>query len=509
VVQTLALTTRASPTDDSLSPGDTVNQIVRYQAEQPLALKRRAIAGTAIALAVAGLLLATGIVPSPGANAQPVNIQQPVQLPTFADVVQAVSPSVVAIRVEGESMRTINIPGLEDVPLGSPEGRFGPNQTPVPTTSLGSGFFISADGYIVTNNHVIDGARQMTVILNDGTEYPATLIGHDELTDLALVKVNADRQFTYVKFAETPVRVGDWALAVGNPFGFGGTVTLGIVSGRERQLSNNTYDEYIQIDAAVNQGNSGGPSFNLAGEVIGVNTAIISPSGGNVGLAFAVPADLAASVIAQLRDEGTVHRGWLGVGIQTIDDRMAAALGRDHAGGVIVSDPFAGDPAAAAGVKNRDIVIAINGVAVDNTIDLARRIADFAPGTEITLTIVRDGDQMELPVTLGERPVAQQVAAVTEGATEPPTEYGLGLTVGVNRQNEVTVMGMNPVATAAAAGLREGDVILSIDDAAIGVYDDLQAAVAAARDAGHKVMLFQIRRGDTLLYIPVDTWMYD
>jgi serine protease Do len=486
-----------------------VNQLVRSTANSSNhTLRKRALAGTAIALALAGALVATGVVPSPGANAQPVTMVQPVELPTFADVIEQVTPAVVAIRVRGERLRTINIPGFDDLPEGSAEGRFGPNQTPVPTTSLGSGFFVSADGYVVTNNHVIDGAQSVTIIMTDGSEFEARLVGSDQLTDLALLKVDASREFTYVQFAETPVRVGDWALAVGNPFGFGGTVTLGIVSGRERTLNNNAYDEYIQIDAAVNTGNSGGPSFNLAGEVIGVNTAIISPSGGNVGLAFAVPADLAAGVIAQLREDGVVDRGWLGIGIQTVDERLAMALGLDQAGGVIVTDPFEGQPAAEAGILLRDIITAIDGAVVADSADLARRIGAYEPGTELTLTLIRDGEQMDVPVTLTGRPGAPQIAAVPEDRIEEPTEYGIGLTVGVNR-GEVVVIGLNPIATAAMAGIREGDVILQIDETAVGQYEDLQAAVAEARDAGNEIMLFQIRRGDSMLFVPVDTWMYD
>ena len=487
-----------------------MNELVTSISGRGETLRRRILIGTGAALALAGVLAAGGLVPTPGANAQPVTVQQPIELPTFANVIEQVTPAVVAIRVRGVSVRSIVIPGFDDLPEGSPEGRFGPDPTPVPTTSLGSGFFISADGYIVTNNHVIDDATSLSVVLYDGSEYEATLIGTDELTDIALLKVDADRDFTYVGFAETPVRVGDWALAVGNPFGFGGTVTLGIVSGRERTLNNNAYDEYIQIDAAVNTGNSGGPSFNLAGQVIGVNTAIISPSGGNVGLAFAVPAELASRVVADLLDDGRVDRGWLGVGIQNVDDRMAKAVGLDQAGGVIVNNPFAGDPAADAGVLTGDVITAIDGIAVEDTVDLARRVGDLEPGVEIVLAITRDGEEIELPVTLGVRPTAQQVAAVTpEAGADEPTEYGLGLTVGENRDGQVVVMRLNPVATAATAGLREGDVILEIDEAAIGEYADLEVAVETARDAGNEVMLFQIRRGDRVLFLPVDTWMYD
>ena len=487
-----------------------MNEFVTSISGRGEALRRRVVIGTGAALALAGALVAAGLVPTPGANAQPVTVLQPVELPTFANVIEQVTPAVVAIRVRGVSVRSIVIPGFDDLPEGSPEGRFGPDPTPVPTTSLGSGFFISADGYIVTNNHVIDDATSVSVVLFDGTEYEAKLIGTDELTDIALLKVDVDREFTYVGFAETPVRVGDWALAVGNPFGFGGTVTLGIVSGRERTLNNNAYDEYIQIDAAVNTGNSGGPSFNLAGQVIGVNTAIISPSGGNVGLAFAVPAELASRVVADLLDDGRVDRGWLGVGIQNVDDRMALAIGLDQPGGVIVNNPFAGDPAADAGVLTGDVITAIDGIAVEDTVDLARRVGDLQPGVEIVLAIIRDGEELDLPVTLGVRPTAQQVAAVQpEVGADEPTEYGLGLTVGENRDGQVVVMRLNPVATAATAGLREGDVILEIDEAAIGEYADLEGAVEGARAAGNEVMLFQIRRGDRVLFVPVDTWMYD
>ncbi len=288
-------------------------------------LRRRILTGTAMALAIAGALGAASLAQTSAANAQPVVINQPVQLPTFADVVDQVTPAVVAVRVHGQRVLNAGIPGFDQVPQGSPEERFFQGPETVPTEAFGSGFFISADGYIVTNNHVVDSADSFTVILSDGTEYPARLIGTDQLTDLALLKVDADRQFTYVQFADTPARVGDWAIAVGNPFGLYGTVTAGIVSGRERRITNNAYDEYIQIDAAVNEGNSGGPTFNLAGQVIGVNTAIYSSTGGNIGIAFAVPADVASKVIDDIRDHGSVTRGWLGLHIQSIDDQLAGS----------------------------------------------------------------------------------------------------------------------------------------------------------------------------------------
>ena len=472
---------------------------------------RRTLSAVAIATGLAAALFASGLVPIPGANAQPVTLAQPVQLPTFADVVELVSPAVVSVRVRSEA-RTINIPGFDDIPEGSPEDRFyfriPDNQDPVPTTSLGSGFFISADGYIVTNNHVIDDAQSFTIIMQDGTEYDARLIGSDPLTDIALLKIDADQVFTYVQFSETPVRVGDWALAIGSPYSLPGTVTLGIVSGRDRRITESAYDAFLQIDAAVNRGNSGGPSFNLSGEVIGVNTAIFSPSGGNDGIAFAVPAEVAAEVIADLLDDGIVQRGWLGVQIQSIDERLAGLLGRDAAGGVIVGAAFEGQPGASAGIETGDIITELDGTPVPDSSKFARMVGGYDPGAEVTFTLFRDGVEMALEVTLGTRPTEQ--AIVTQVTPiEPPQEVGLGLRTGITTDGEIVVVGMNPEGTAAAAGLREGDVILVVNDVQIDVFEDLQRAVEAARSAEEETMLFQIRRGDAVYFIGVDTWVND
>lgn len=472
---------------------------------------KRTLSGVAVAAGLAAALFASGLVPIPGASAQPVALAQPVQLPTFADVVELVSPAVVSVRVRGET-RTIDLPGFDDIPEGSPEDRFyfriPDNQDPVPTTSLGSGFFISADGYIVTNNHVIDDAQSFTVIMQDGTEYEAVLIGSDPLTDIALLKIDVDRVFTYVQFSETPARVGDWALAIGSPYSLPGTVTLGIVSGRDRQITSSAYDAFLQIDAAVNRGNSGGPSFNLAGEVIGVNTAIFSPSGGNDGIAFAVPAEVATEVIADLLDDGIVQRGWLGVQIQSIGDRLAGLLDRDAAGGVIVGTAFDGQPGALAGIKTGDIIIDLDGVPVPDSSEFARMVGGYDPDAEVTFTIIRDGVEMQLVVTLGTRPTEQ--AVVTQiTPTEPPEEVGLGLRTGTNSDGEIVVVGMNPEGTAAAAGLREGDVVLVVNDTQIDVFEDLQQAVESARSAGEETMLFQVRRGNSVFFIGVDTWVND
>ncbi len=484
-----------------------MNSISPTPASRP-SLRRRALAGTAIALALAGSIAAASLAQTSAANAQPVVIQQPVQLPTFADVVDQVSPAVVAVRVHGQRVVSTGIPGFDQIPQGSPEERFFQGPQTVPTESLGSGFFISADGYIVTNNHVVDSADSFTIILSDGTQYPAHLIGTDELTDLALLKVDADRDFTYVSFADTPARVGDWAIAVGNPFGLYGSVTAGIVSGRERRITNNAYDEYIQIDAAVNEGNSGGPTFNLSGQVIGVNTAIYSSTGGNIGIAFAIPADVASKVINDIRDHGSVTRGWIGLHIQSVDDQLAGLLGLDHAGGALVTEPIAGDPAAEAGVQTRDVVTAINGEAVVDSNDFARRIGAMDPGTQATLTVIRNGEQMDITVTLAAMP-GQTPTTAQVGPGEQPPEVGLGLQVGTAANGDITVVDMNPDGTAAAAGLHQGDVIEAVDDTTIATFDDLQTAIQSARDSGHKSMLFQVRRDGEVLFLAVDTWVND
>ncbi len=471
-------------------------------------VRRRILAGTAIVIALGGSLAAISFAESSAAFAQPVVINQPVQLPTFADLVSQVTPSVVAIRVQG--MSPVNVgggnPGFGQMPQGSPQPPFFQGPQTAPTEALGSGFFVSADGYIVTNNHVVQGATSVTVILQDGTQYPAHLIGTDPVTDLALVKVDANQQFPYLTFADTPAKIGDWAIAVGNPLGLYGSVTAGIVSGLGRQISNNAYDDYMQIDAAVNEGNSGGPTFNLAGQVIGINTAIYSSTGGNIGIAFDVPADVAAKIIGDLRDHGSVTRGWLGLQIQSINTQLAGLLGLDQATGVLVAEPIAGDPAAQAGIQTRDVITAINGAAVGNADDFSRQIGGLDPGTTVDLTVIRSGHQMDISVTLGTMPTT--TTATAQASTPPtPAEVGLGLQVGTDNNGAITVIGINPDGTAAAAGLQQGDVLVSVDDQTIGNFTDLQTAVDAARSANHPAMLFEIQRNGSVLFVAVNTWV--
>ena len=275
-------------------------------------------------------------------------------------------------------------------------------------SSQGSGFFVSEDGYIVTNHHVVKGGSEFTVVMNDGVEIDAKLIGTDPKTDLAVLKVESKDKFTYVSFSEKKSRVGEWVVAVGNPFGLGGTVTAGIVSASGRDIGSGPYDDFIQIDAAVNKGNSGGPAFNLNGEVIGVNTAIFSPSGGNVGIAFAISAKTSQEVIGDLIKNGSVTRGWLGVQIQPVNQDIAESLGLEKAGGAIVADAQDDGPAAKAGIMNGDVILEVDGKAIKGPKELAKTIAAYEPDQTAKLTVFRDGKRQDIDVKLGLLPALKR-----------------------------------------------------------------------------------------------------
>jgi serine protease Do len=321
----------------------------------------------------------------------------------FADLVAKVRPSVISIRVKIENSPVQSgddgdvgaVPSQD--PNGMPQGR-------EIVTGQGSGFFVSADGYAVTNNHVVDNAERVDVTTSDGTIYNAKVVGTDRKTDLALIKVNSAGNFPFIEFAGKAPRVGDWALAVGNPFGLGGTVTAGIVSASGRDIGEGPYDDFIQLDAPINKGNSGGPSFDVDGKVMGVNTAIYSPSGGSVGIGFAIPADTAKAVIAQLKDKGAVTRGWIGVKAQTVDSDIAVGLGLPKAEGALVDVSQRDSPAAKAGVAAGDIITALDGAPLKDSRELARKIGSMAPGTSVKLSIIRNGEEKTLALTLGEGP---------------------------------------------------------------------------------------------------------
>ena len=355
----------------------------------------------------------------------------------FADVVEKVKPTVVSVRVKANTgTRTMGSNGNSPIPPNSQMDRFfrrfgqadgvnpddsqrAPRNRLV--TGQGSGFFISADGYAVTNNHVVDNADSVEITTDDGRTYTAKVIGVDPKTDVALIKVDGRGDFPYVRLADKPPRIGDWVVAVGNPFGLGGTVTAGIVSARGRDIGAGPYDDYIQIDAPVNKGNSGGPTFDVDGNVIGVNTAIFSPSGGSVGIAFAIPAATVKSVVAQLKDKGTVSRGYIGVQIQPVTAEIAESLGLKAAEGAMVSDPQANGPAARAGILAGDVITAVNGNLLKDARDLARQIGTMAPGTTAKLTVWRKGEEKVVSVQLGELPNQRAASAAT---TEPGPNGG-------------------------------------------------------------------------------------
>src|SRR5262252_7454538 len=386
--------------------------------------KRRLLAGVAtVALLAAGSAYTMGAYSadahrsgSPfGASSAARAPATQITLPGFADLVTAVRPAVVSVRVKAESAAH-QTADSDDGDALEPFDKFfkefrGPNgQRMEPgqegrrqfVRGQGSGFFISQDGYIVTNNHVVDHAVKVEVIADSGATFDAKVIGTDAKSDLALIKVDGHGDFPFVKLADSTPKIGEWVVAMGNPFGLGGTVTAGIVSAQDRDIGSGPYDNYIQIDAPVNRGNSGGPTFNLKGEVIGVNTAIYSPSGGSVGIAFDVPASTVASVIPQLQKHGHVVRGWLGVNIQPVTKEIADSLGLKTPMGALVSDPQSGGPAARAGLKSGDVIVRVDASEIKDPRELARKIAGMGPGTAVALSIIRDGNEQTINLKLGE-----------------------------------------------------------------------------------------------------------
>ena len=371
-------------------------------------------------------------------------------------------------------------------------------------SSQGSGFIISEDGYVVTNHHVVEGGETIEIKMSDGKTYEAKVIGSDEKTDLALLKIDADRTFEHVTFADTPGRVGDWVIAVGNPFGLGGTVTTGIISAKGRDLGAGPYDNYLQIDAPINQGNSGGPAFNLKGQVVGVNTAIYSPSGGNVGIGFAIPASVAKQVIEDLKDDGTVSRGWLGVQIQALTDDIAESLGLDQTKGAIVAMVQSGSPAEKAGVRVGDLVLQVAGKQVEDPKDLARKIAAIDPGSDIELTVYRDGETTTLKVKLGTLAGKNKKAAVPDDKPTAHASLGaLGLSLETGSDG-VVISSVSPDGPAAAKGLKAGDQILEIGGEKVTSGKQAEERIAAMKAKGRKAVLILVRSGDSQRFVAVE-----
>ncbi len=450
----------------------------------------------------------------------PPTAQAPLQAPAgFADIVDRVKGAVVSIKVKMTETGETKDMDMPDVKPGSPLYRFFKRfggETPFEfrethphvTMAQGSGFFISPDGYIVTNDHVVENATDVQVVMDNGKVLPAKVVGTDKKTDLALLKVTTGSNYPYVQFAPKTPRVGDWVLAVGNPFGLGGTVTAGIVSARGRDIGAGPYDDFIQIDAPVNRGNSGGPTFDTQGQVVGVNTAIYSPSGGSVGIGFAIPADVVQNVVTALKEHGKVTRGWIGVQIQPVTADIAESMGLKSTKGALVAEVQPNGPAKAAGVGVGDVIVAVNGDKIDGPRELARKIAALGPNAKADLLIWHDGAQKTLTMTLGTLPNQQVAKADTEPSTttsNPLSSYGLTLAPadqvpGAGKQG-VVVTEIDPDGAAAQKGLQVGDVILEAGGKTVSRPSEVSAVIDDAKKDGRKAVLLRIKNGDETHFV--------
>ena len=435
---------------------------------------------------------------------------------SFADMVEQFSPAVVDITTSTTIAASTDGPGL-DAPPGSPFEQFfndfldrqgqGDNR-PHKSEALGSGFVISEDGYIVTNNHVIEKADEIQIEFFTGETLQAKLVGTDPKTDIALLKVESDKPLKFVNFGNSDLmRVGDWVMAMGNPLGQGFSVSAGIVSARNRSLSG-TYDDYFQTDAAINKGNSGGPLFNMDGQVIGVNTAILSPTGGSIGIGFSMTSNVVSKVVDQLRQFGETRRGWLGVRIQDVTPDVAEAMGLADAKGALITDVPDG-PAKDAGILSGDVITSFDGADVGDTRELVRRVADAPVGQAVRVVVMRGGKSETLSVTLGRREEAEAVPVVAGAAPvapEPQTADLMGMVVtpltaeiakelGVPEDTKgLAVTEVDETSVAFTKGLRVGDVITEAGQQAVVRVEDLNARVEEAKAAGRKSLLLLIRR---------------
>ncbi len=474
------------------------------------------LTGAGMAVATSDSLKSSTAITSPGTQITQTNPGG------FAEIVQQVRPTVVSIEVT-RAARAIST-NMEEAPFREffdrffdegmkrrfkydprgEGGRHGP--TPNDTMSAGSGIIVDADGYIVTNNHVVADAREILVTLDDGETYDAELIGRDPKTDLALIKIDADKDLGVASFGDSDkVRVGDWVIAVGNPFGLDNTVTMGIVSSRGRSIGAGPYDDFLQIDASINRGNSGGPAFNTKGEVIGVNTAIFSPSGGNIGIGFAIPANMVQDVVADLKEHGKVERGWLGVHIQAVTDDLAEGLGLSEAKGAVVAEVVPEGPASNAGFEQGDVITAVNGEMVTVMRDLPRMIAKLDAGESAEITVWRNGKERTLTAKIGRFPKSEQIATTddVEGASEqevmgmklakldPSTRAFYDID---EDMDGVMITDVEPDSWASRKGLAPGDVILKVGFDEVLSPRDVVAAIDAAEKNKKRTVLFLVSR---------------
>ncbi|MCC7426148.1 MAG: DegQ family serine endoprotease [Alphaproteobacteria bacterium] len=489
----------------------------------------------AVLVAAAFLVLLTPLAPLPLVPAQAQ--AQPRGAPdSFADLAERLLPAVVNISTsQNVRGRDRQAPDMPQFPPGSPFEEFFRDffdrnrpgnraepqqpQRPRRAQSLGSGFVIDASGLVVTNNHVIDGADEINVILSDNTTLRAELVGRDQRTDLALLRVRTDRQLTAVRFGNSDrSRVGDWVLAIGNPFGLGGSVTAGIISARGRDIRQGPYDDFLQTDAAINRGNSGGPLFNMAGEVIGINTAIFSPTGGSIGIGFAIASNLAQTVIAQLQEFGRTRRGWLGVRIQGVTDEIAESIGLREARGAMVASVQEGGPADRARIQAGDVILRFGETDIREMRTLPRAVAETAVGRQVPVIVWRDGRERTLSVTIAE--LQDEQAAATPGrgtertpAVRPSEIAGLGITVAgitpelrerfqlAENQRGVVITDVAPSGSAAER-VRPGDVILEVAQEPVATPAEVTEKVERARRAGRRNVLMLVEGQAGLRWVP-------
>ena len=448
----------------------------------------------------------------------------------IADVAEAVIDAVVNISTK----QTVSVQQGEmpQLPPGSPMEKFledllknrrGPNgpggggEAPSRrVNSLGSGFIIDPSGLVVTNNHVISDADEVSVILNNGDNLKAEVIGRDKKTDLALLRVKPEKPLKAVKFGDSgKLRLGEWVIAIGNPFSLGGTVTAGIVSARDRDINSGPYDNYIQTDASINRGNSGGPLFNLSGEVIGVNTAIISPSGGSIGIGFAVPSKTVVGVIDQLREFGETRRGWLGVRIQPVTPEIAESLSIKPARGALIAGLDDKGPAKPAGIEPGDVIVTFDGHDIKEMRDLPKIVADTPVGKDVDVTVIRNGQQMKKTVKLARLEDSEKQAALTTKKDDPPAgdkssvQKTLGLEVAnlndelrkrYNIQSKVkggvVITGVEPNSSAAEKRLSPGTVIISVQQQPVSTASDLQSRIEKLKKEGKRAAVFLVSNGN-------------
>jgi serine protease Do len=493
----------------------------------PLARRRTILASVAVASLVAAGAFAEGaFTSSQPAHAAPVvtsdlNAQG---APSFATLIERVKPAVVSVKVkianasaEDNGVQMDNLPPEIQQFLkrfGGNGGMGGMNGMPQkPQGAMmaeGSGFFISADGLIVTNNHVVQNAKTVTVTMDNGKTIDAKVIGTDPKTDVAVIKVTESGDYPFVSFAKEMPRIGDWVVAIGNPYGLGGTVTAGIISAEGRDIGDGPYDQFLQIDAPINKGNSGGPTFNTKGEVVGMNTAIFSPSGGSVGIGFAIPASTVSSVESALEHGGSVTRGYLGVKIQPMTQDMADSMGLKSGSGAMVDEANAGTPAAEAGLKAGDVITKVNGEAVADAGDLTRRIGSMKPGDKVELTFMRDGAETTASARLADQKNATVAKADNAGKSEGQQAPALGIQLAPASEvagagdKGVAIVGVDPNGPAAEQGLATGQVILEVAGKPVSTAQDVKSGVADARSQGKKSVLMRVQtaEGDRFVAVP-------